>query len=546
MPSAKPRFFSRRRETTEVLVLPSQDSALVGTETKSRNKLRKQPPSCPLQRTAAADLELLMGNKTSKLENVPRPTRPPRPSANELPDLPSQPLYKALNAQQLHPPKNLDDEKPKIPEKALSRQPSIASRKPSFTGIDWPLGDDTRRGRPSSRAAQTVPRKLYSCSADAAFPDKQRRPVIYDRASHLAESYRALLPDRSDVESDYDVPLTDEPVSFEPLPAPTPSRAHKWSWDPREPAPQQSKTTHCLLHLGNRPLFRGHSSTTNLKAKSVDDPFAQNPRTPSWIGTGMRATPLSQPRAASTASSSSLTAVESCPPYNDPFVQASSISHQNSTTTFAAEDDNHWNLNAEEYEKGHYTSQPSSYPHHAPSSHQHTYDVYQSSHGHTYDTNTHYTSPYTSPFQDLSSGLQTHHNHPVHPPHPISHAQISPQRQQRRRTSDDLGLQICGEMLSDQLRKTFIGGNPKNNPESNKLQVLLLIEAYEATLESCRREVSHPPLTRGGEAEGIKKHHMREATRIIDHWLGVLYRIYDEDFGGDGTERGNMRNGEMF
>jgi hypothetical protein len=102
-------------------------------------------------------------------------------------------------------------------------------------------------------------------------------------------------------------------------------------------------------------------------------------------------------------------------------------------------------------------------------------------------------------------------------------------------------------MLSDQLRKTILGLNVKDGRESNKLQILLLIEAYEATLGSCRREVAYPPLTGGGQAEGVRKHHIREATRIIDHWLGVLYGIYDEDFrGGEDNGRSPGGTGDMF
>ena len=79
--------------------------------------------------------------------------------------------------------------------------------------------------------------------------------------------------------------------------------------------------------------------------------------------------------------------------------------------------------------------------------------------------------------------------------------------------------------------------------EKSKLQILLLIEAYEAALASAKKEVEavarHPPIVRGqtGDGNGVKRRtatHVREAVRILEHWLGVLYGIYDDDFGEGG------------
>jgi len=90
-------------------------------------------------------------------------------------------------------------------------------------------------------------------------------------------------------------------------------------------------------------------------------------------------------------------------------------------------------------------------------------------------------------------------------------------------------------MLNAELRKSLV-----NRKDGSKLQFLLLIEAYEATLESCRKEISRPPLTRGGEGEIARRKHFREAVRILNHWLDTLYTLYDEEFGEDEGTRGSM------
>lgn len=44
-------------------------------------------------------------------------------------------------------------------------------------------------------------------------------------------------------------------------------------------------------------------------------------------------------------------------------------------------------------------------------------------------------------------------------------------------------------------------------------QMLLMIEAYRGVLERCRREG------------------LREAVEILEHWIGVLGRVYEESCG---------------
>ncbi|KAK3389164.1 hypothetical protein B0H63DRAFT_95050 [Podospora didyma] len=107
-------------------------------------------------------------------------------------------------------------------------------------------------------------------------------------------------------------------------------------------------------------------------------------------------------------------------------------------------------------------------------------------------------------------------------------------------SSDYVGLQICSELLTEELTKTLFRQHPADetrSPRASKLQVLLLIEAYEAMLETCRREMLKPPPVRVSASE--RRRHLKDAVRILDHWLDSLYVIYDEAFGdGDGEAGG--------
>jgi len=573
MPSATSLFFAKRRETAEDLPHDPLGVTVLGKEPKSRNKLRKLPPVRPSERARIDFGELFagMGNRASRYDNVPRPTRPPRPLASELPDLPGLPIYKAIGAARHIPATvlacELDNEKQtsKKPEPP-SRRPSIANRRPSIAGTKWPLTDTEAetapRGRPASRTARTTPRKLYSCSADAAFFEKQR-PPMYDRASHLAESYRALLPSRGDVDgdSDYDISsaASEEATNLESLPAPTPSHMQKWSWDPREPFSLKSQTPRSLSHFGNRSIFgRPDSSAGKTQGNTLSAP-----RVPSWISPTARAP--------STGSCSSFTAVESyhSDSLGEPLTYAhasanvfrpsESITPISQTASHLDETETPWSPNIDYFHQEYYPQHQSHQSYSYNDADQHHSTLYTATDEYSHDPHMHRPIPPAHAHAHLTS----HSYHPYSEPHPYqpqrplsthSHNRRplprgSQSRSQNRRTSDDLGLQICGEMLSDQLRKTFLGANLKDGRESGKLQILLLIEAYEATLESCRCEVARPPLTRGGEAEGVRKHHARQLVGILDHWLGVLYRIYDDDFGDGDIRRdalGGSGCGDMF
>ncbi|KAK0744037.1 hypothetical protein B0T18DRAFT_431190 [Schizothecium vesticola] len=114
------------------------------------------------------------------------------------------------------------------------------------------------------------------------------------------------------------------------------------------------------------------------------------------------------------------------------------------------------------------------------------------------------------------------------------------------------GLALSAELLTHELAHAFkiADASPSSGgggSGTSKLQMLLLIEAYEAVLETCRRELGNiAALEAGGEDERgesgamrrwevqeeetrrrRRQWHIQEAIGILGHWLGVLYRIYD-------------------
>ncbi|KAK3688202.1 hypothetical protein B0T22DRAFT_479470 [Podospora appendiculata] len=107
----------------------------------------------------------------------------------------------------------------------------------------------------------------------------------------------------------------------------------------------------------------------------------------------------------------------------------------------------------------------------------------------------------------------------------------------RARTSDYIGLQICSELLTDELTNAFFRRHPnERRGRPSKLQVLLLIEAYEAMLDSCRKNMLKPRVP-GAE----RRRHVRDAVRLLDQWLDSLYCIYDEAFGDEPDEGSEVK-----
>lgn len=115
-----------------------------------------------------------------------------------------------------------------------------------------------------------------------------------------------------------------------------------------------------------------------------------------------------------------------------------------------------------------------------------------------------------------------------------------------RRESNSLSLQICAQLLAGELTRALAPrrGHAPEEHRAAKLQVLLLIESYEGVLESCWREVVGNESGGGGdggdgtgehgdESEDERMAHVREAMGILEHWLDVLYGVYEETFGAE-------------
>lgn len=77
-------------------------------------------------------------------------------------------------------------------------------------------------------------------------------------------------------------------------------------------------------------------------------------------------------------------------------------------------------------------------------------------------------------------------------------------------------------MLSDELKK---GLNQKCEKGTDRLQILMLIEAYEGVLDTCRKELGRPPLTRGDDG---RRRRVKEVGKMVDLWLDALYAVYEE------------------
>jgi hypothetical protein len=78
---------------------------------------------------------------------------------------------------------------------------------------------------------------------------------------------------------------------------------------------------------------------------------------------------------------------------------------------------------------------------------------------------------------------------------------------------NDIGFRICLDLLTNELATALFKKHPADGLEkASRLQILLMIEAYEAVQERIRQD-SHP------------NSHM---STMLDNWLAALYSLYDE------------------
>ncbi|KAM7183004.1 hypothetical protein V8F20_012770 [Naviculisporaceae sp. PSN 640] len=458
-----------------------------GGRTKPRrNKLKKRAPFGYSETNYVSyDLSNLMGNRHS-IEDVPRPMRPPRPSTTDLPDLPGLPIYKTF-ATELKPATVLDDGPPP--------PPFSDEQQPSESATGWVLADS---GPTPAPMTTTIPERQVKPSGrlldrqEAGFdiPQVPQRPPQYDRASRLAESYQCLLPDLDSLDYPESHSALQRQHSDHTLRNTSTSSRDHWhhKYNPRNsgrfsPPLLTPPAHHSLRHTANQ-----RPGTAPAPEHSVAPSWHPVPH--SAFGTSSYPPQASNRRGGNSGDTHSIltdssTAVESDNSPTDRFSTASEM-------------------------------------------------VFP-----THGVKAGLSNPFGTDTCESPSSSENDS---------FAKKEKEPRSGGRITSSDYVGLQICSELLTDELLKTFFRRHPtENRAKASKLQVLLLIEAYEAMLDSCRRELLDVPPSRSAgvgrsahdkgrdrehDRERIQRRkHIRDAVRILDHWLDSLYVIYDDTFG---------------
>ena len=92
-------------------------------------------------------------------------------------------------------------------------------------------------------------------------------------------------------------------------------------------------------------------------------------------------------------------------------------------------------------------------------------------------------------------------------------------------THRDLGLQICLNLLTDELATAFFRQHPiENTDRVSGLQVLLMIEAYESVQQRVRQELFK------SRVNGAENEDLGSIDRVLNHWLQALYGLYDHSW----------------
>lgn len=87
---------------------------------------------------------------------------------------------------------------------------------------------------------------------------------------------------------------------------------------------------------------------------------------------------------------------------------------------------------------------------------------------------------------------------------------------------NDIGLKICIDLLTNELATVLFQHHPAGTRDrASGLQILLMIESYEAVQQHVRKQLFDAHVT------GRRMDHLQEVERILDHWLQVLYSVYD-------------------
>jgi hypothetical protein len=93
-------------------------------------------------------------------------------------------------------------------------------------------------------------------------------------------------------------------------------------------------------------------------------------------------------------------------------------------------------------------------------------------------------------------------------------------------TDDNIGLQICFSLLMNELNTALLKQHPQDEDQAFKLQIWLMIEAYETIQSQLRRAMLDP---RWFE---LNEDHIRSAEAVLNQWLEALYSIYNRHQGG--------------
>lgn len=88
--------------------------------------------------------------------------------------------------------------------------------------------------------------------------------------------------------------------------------------------------------------------------------------------------------------------------------------------------------------------------------------------------------------------------------------------------NNDIGLKICADLLTNELASSLLQHQPPEpGMQASGLQILLLIEAYETVQQRVRQ------LSCESHGTGKNMDHVRSTEMILEHWLQVLYAVYD-------------------
>ncbi|KAE8442757.1 hypothetical protein EG329_002897 [Mollisiaceae sp. DMI_Dod_QoI] len=86
----------------------------------------------------------------------------------------------------------------------------------------------------------------------------------------------------------------------------------------------------------------------------------------------------------------------------------------------------------------------------------------------------------------------------------------------------NIGLKICADLLTNELASALYRHHPEEiEGRASGLQILLMIETYETVQQHVRQKLYDAHVTGGDEK------HVKMVDEILEHWLQVLYSVYD-------------------